>query len=39
LQGNDKLDDLLMEAVGNTQKADQIKKELAQDKAKGGSDE
>jgi type VI secretion system protein ImpB len=39
LQGNDKLDDLLMEAVGNTQKADQIKKELAQDTPKGGSDE
>ncbi len=39
LQGNDKLDDLLMEAVGNTQKADQIKKELAKDKPKGGSDE
>src|ERR1700721_1917292 len=39
LQGNDKLDDLLMEAVGNTQKADQLKKELAKDKPKGGSDE
>ena len=39
LQGNDKLDDLLMEAVGNTQKADQIKKELEKDKPKGGSDE
>ncbi|HKV24480.1 MAG TPA: type VI secretion system contractile sheath small subunit [Candidatus Acidoferrum sp.] len=39
LQGNDKLDDLLMEAVGSTQKADQLKKELDKDKAKGGSDE
>ena len=39
LQGNDKLDDLLMEAVGNTQKADQLKKELAKDKPAGGSDE
>jgi hypothetical protein len=29
----------LMEAVGNTRKADQIKKELEQDKAKGGPDE
>lgn len=39
LQGNDKLDDLLMEAVGNTQKADQLKKELQKDNPKGGSDE
>jgi type VI secretion system protein ImpB len=39
LQGNDKLDDLLMEAVGNTQKADQLKKEIEKDKPKGGSDE
>jgi type VI secretion system protein ImpB len=39
LQGNDKLDDLLMEAVGNTQKADQLKKELGKEKPKGGSDE
>jgi type VI secretion system protein ImpB len=39
LQGNEKLDDLLMEAVGNTQKADQLKKELEKEKAKGGSDE
>ena len=39
LQGNDKLDDLLMEAVGNTQKADQLKKELDKEKGKGGSDE
>jgi type VI secretion system protein ImpB len=37
LQGNDKLDDLLMEAVGNTQKAEQLKKEIG--KPKGGSDE
>jgi type VI secretion system protein ImpB len=39
LQGNDKLDDLLMEAVGNTQKSDQLKKELEKEKGKGGSDE
>jgi type VI secretion system protein ImpB len=39
LQGNEKLDDLLMEAVGNTQKSDQLKKELEGEKAKGGSDE
>jgi type VI secretion system protein ImpB len=39
LQGNDKLDDLLMDAVGNTQKADQLKKELEKEKGKGGSDE
>jgi type VI secretion system protein ImpB len=39
LQGNDKLDDLLMDAVGNTQKADQLKKEIQKDKPKGGSDE
>jgi type VI secretion system protein ImpB len=39
LQGNEKLDDLLMEAVGNTQKADQLKKEIEKEKAKGGSDE
>jgi type VI secretion system protein ImpB len=37
LQGNEKLDDLLMEAVGNTQKAERLKKELASEK--GGSDE
>lgn len=39
LQGNEKLDDLLMEAVGNTDKAAQLKKELEQEKGKGGSDE
>ena len=39
LQGNEKLDDLLMEAVGNTQKVDQLKKELDKEKGKGGSDE
>jgi type VI secretion system protein ImpB len=39
LQGNDKLDDLLMEAVGNTDKASQLKKELEKEKGKGGSDE
>ncbi len=39
LQGNDKLDDLLMEAVGNTSKTDQLKKEIENEKPKGGSDE
>jgi type VI secretion system protein ImpB len=39
LQGNEKLDDLLMEAVGNTDKAAQLKKELETEKGKGGSDE
>lgn len=39
LQGNEKLDDILMEAVGNTDKAAQLKKELDQEKGKGGSDE
>jgi type VI secretion system protein ImpB len=39
LQGNEKLDDLLMEAVGNTEKAGRLKKELESEKAKGGSDE
>jgi type VI secretion system protein ImpB len=39
LQGNEKLDDLLMDAVGNTEKAAQLKKELEKEKPKGGSDE
>jgi len=39
LQGNEKLDNLLMDAVGNTEKAGQLKKELEGEKAKGGSDE
>jgi type VI secretion system protein ImpB len=39
LQGNEKLDDLLMDAVGNTDKAAQLKKELETEKGKGGSDE
>jgi type VI secretion system protein ImpB len=39
LQGNDKLDDLLMEALGNTEKASQLKKELEGEKGKGGSNE
>ena len=39
LQGNEKLDDLLMDAVGNTEKAAQLKKELAKEKGQGGSDE
>ena len=39
LQGNEKLDDLLMEAVKNTDKSAQLKKELEKEKGKGGSDE
>jgi hypothetical protein len=39
LQGNDKLDDILMDAVGNTEKAGQLKKELEQDKGKGDSND
>jgi len=39
LQGNDKLDDLLMEAVSNTDKASQLKKELEKEKAEGGSND
>jgi len=39
LQGNEKFDDLLMEAVGNTQKSEQLKKELEKEKPAGGSDE
>jgi len=39
LQGNTKLDDLLMEAVSNTQKADQLKKELGKEKGEGGGNE
>ena len=35
LQGNDKLDDLLMQAIGNTENVDRLKKELEQEKEKG----
>jgi len=39
LQGNDKLDELLMEAAGSTEKLDKLKKELGTGKDKGASDE
>lgn len=38
LQGNDKLDELLLEAVGNTEKLNKLKSELGKDKGpEGGS--
>jgi len=36
LQGNDKLDELLLEAVGNTEKLDKLKNELGLSKSEGG---
>jgi len=36
LQGNDKLDELLLEAVGNTEKLDKLKNELGLSKPEGG---
>ena len=39
LQGNDKLDELLMEAAGSTEKLDKLKKELGKEKDKGASNE
>jgi type VI secretion system protein ImpB len=39
LQTNEKLDDVLMEAIGNTEKLDRMKSELEQEKSKGESDE
>ena len=39
LQGNDKLDELLMDAAGSTEKLDRLKKELSKEKDKGTSDE
>lgn len=39
LQGNDKLDEILMEAVGNTEKAAQLKKELEKEQGTGGSND
>jgi len=35
LQGNDKLDDLLMQAIGNTENVERLKKELEKEKEKG----
>jgi type VI secretion system protein ImpB len=39
LQGNEKLDTLLMDTIANTEKLDKVRKELEEAKAKGGSDE
>src|ERR1700680_3748709 len=39
LQTNEKLDDVLMEAIGNTEKLGKIKGELEKEKGKGGTDE
>jgi type VI secretion system protein ImpB len=39
LQTNEKLDEVLMEAIGNTEKMGKIKGELEKEKAKGGTDE
>ena len=39
LQGNDKLDELLMDAAGNTEKLDRLKKEIGEDKGKEPSNE
>jgi len=38
LQGNEKLDDLLMDAVASTEKLDKIRKELEGEKGKGGGE-
>jgi type VI secretion system protein ImpB len=37
LQGNDKLDELLLEAVGNTEKLDRLRAEIGTQGAEGGS--
>lgn len=39
LQGNDKLDELLMDAAGNTEKLDRLKKEIGEEKGKGDSND
>lgn len=39
LQGNDKLDELLMDVVGNTEKVDKMRKELGLEKGKGKDQE
>jgi type VI secretion system protein ImpB len=39
LQTNEKLDNVLMEAIGNTEKMGKMKDELSKEKSKGGSDE
>jgi type VI secretion system protein ImpB len=37
LQGNDKLDELLLEAVGNTEKLDRLRAEIGEQGTQGGS--
>jgi type VI secretion system protein ImpB len=39
LQTNDKLDEVLMDAIGNTEKLSKIKGELEKEKGEGGTDE
>ncbi|HUL16871.1 MAG TPA: type VI secretion system contractile sheath small subunit [Terriglobales bacterium] len=39
LQGNDKLDDLLMQAIGNTESVDRLKKEMEKEKGSEGKNE
>lgn len=39
LQGNDKLDELLMDAVGNTEKLNRLKKEMGEETGKGASND
>jgi type VI secretion system protein ImpB len=38
LQGNEKLDNLLMDTIANTEKLGKIRKELEEGKGKGGSE-
>lgn len=39
LQGNDKLDDLLMQAIGNTENVDRLKKEIDKEKGSEGKND
>jgi type VI secretion system protein ImpB len=39
LQGNEKLDNLLIDTIANTEKLNKVRKELEKGKDKGGSDE
>ena len=39
LQGNEKLDNLLIDTIANTEKLNKVRKELEEGKTKGGSDE
>jgi hypothetical protein len=38
MQTNQKLDDVLMDAIGNTEKLNKIKGELEKDKGQGGNE-